>query len=127
MEIDLSAYNDAISVIKSDLMTIEQQKQDFTPMAEFKQFDSLLKTLDFRINDFQQVLPTVDPRCGLLYAGGLVLKHIFWNRDCYRYSLDTLSSRRIAAKKFQHGPFCVKSVNLYEGFRKICICITQVD
>ena len=36
MEIDLSAYNDAISVIKSDLMTIEQQKQHFTPMVELK-------------------------------------------------------------------------------------------
>ena len=57
-------------------MTIEQQKQDFTPMVELKQIDSLLKTLDFRLNDFQQVLPIVYPRCGLLYVGGLVLKHI---------------------------------------------------
>jgi len=39
MEIDLSAYHDAISLIKSDLMTIEQQKQDFTPMAELKPID----------------------------------------------------------------------------------------
>jgi len=65
MEIDLSVYHDTISVIKSDVMTIEQQKQDFTPMAELKQNDSLLKTLDSRLNDFQQVLPRVDPRRGL--------------------------------------------------------------
>ena len=76
-EIDLSAYHDTISVIKSDLMTIEQQKQDFTPIAELKQIDSLLKTLDSRLNDFQQVLPRVDPRRGLLDVGGSVLKHIF--------------------------------------------------
>jgi len=76
-EIDLSAYHDTISAIKSDLMTIEQQKQDFTPIAELKQIDSLLKTLDSRLNDFQQVLPRVDPRRGLLDVGGSVLKHIF--------------------------------------------------
>jgi len=76
-EINLSAYHDTISVIKSDLMTIEQQKQDFTPIAELKQIDSLLKTLDSRLNDFQQVLPRVDPRRGLLDVGGSVLKHIF--------------------------------------------------
>ena len=58
-------------------MTIEQQKQDFTPMAELKQIDSLLKTLDSRLNDFQQVLSRVDPRRGLLDVGGLVLKYIF--------------------------------------------------
>jgi len=77
MEIDLTAYHDTISVIKSDLMTIEQQKQDFTPMAELKQIDLLLKTLDSRLNDFQQDLPRVDPRRGLLYVGGLMLKHVF--------------------------------------------------
>jgi hypothetical protein len=58
-------------------MTIEQQKQGFTPMAELKRIDSLLKTLDSRLNDFQQVLPRVDPRRGLLDVGGLVLKQIF--------------------------------------------------
>jgi len=77
MEIDLSVYHDTISVIKSNLMTIEQQKQDFTPMAELKQIDLLLKTLNSRLNDFHQVLPRVDPRRGLLDVGGLVLKHIF--------------------------------------------------
>jgi len=77
MEIDLSAYHDTISVIKSDLMTIEQQKQDFKLMAGLKRIDPLLKTLDSRLNDFQQVLPRVDPHRGLLDVGGLVLKQIF--------------------------------------------------
>jgi len=35
MDIDFSVYQ-TFSVIKSDLMTIEQHKQDFTPMAELK-------------------------------------------------------------------------------------------
>jgi len=42
-----------------------------------KQIDSLLKTLDSRLNDFQQVLPRLDPRHSLLDVGGLVLKQIF--------------------------------------------------
>ena len=46
-------------------------------MTKLKQLDSPLKTLDSRLNDFQQVLPRVDPRRGLLDVGGLVLKHIF--------------------------------------------------
>ena len=42
-----------------------------------KQIDSLLKTLDSRLNDFQQVLPRLDPCHGLLDVGGLELKQIF--------------------------------------------------
>jgi len=75
MEIDLSAYHDTISVIKSDLMTIAEAR--FHAGAELKQIDSLLKALDSRQNDFQQILPRVDPSRGLLEIGGLVLKHIF--------------------------------------------------
>ena len=56
MEIDLSAYRDTISVIRSDMMINEQQKQEFTPVSELKHEDSLLETLDARLSDFQQVL-----------------------------------------------------------------------
>jgi len=38
-----------------------------------KHVDLLLATLDARLNDFQQVLPRLDPRHGLLDLGGLVL------------------------------------------------------
>ena len=70
MEIVLSAYHDTIWVIRSDLITIEQQKQEFTPIAELKQIDSLLKTLDPGLNDFQHVLPRLDPCHGLLDVRG---------------------------------------------------------
>ena len=39
MEIDLSAYRDSVSVIRSDMMIIEQQKQEFTPVSELKHVD----------------------------------------------------------------------------------------
>ena len=37
----------------------------------------MLATLDARLNDFQQVLPRLDPRRGLLDLGGLILKQMF--------------------------------------------------
>ena len=37
----------------------------------------MLKTLDARLSDFQQVLPRLDPHRGLLVLGGLLLKQIF--------------------------------------------------
>ena len=55
VEIDLSAYHDTISVIRSG-MNFEQQKQEFKPVYELKHMDSFLKTLDARLSDFQQVL-----------------------------------------------------------------------
>ena len=42
-----------------------------------KHVDLLLATLDARLNDFQQVLPRLDPRRGLLDLGGLILKQMF--------------------------------------------------
>ena len=42
-----------------------------------KQSDSLLKTLDSRLNDSQQVLPRLYPSRCLIDVGGLVLKQIF--------------------------------------------------
>jgi hypothetical protein len=41
VEIDLSAYHDMIPVIRSDLMNIEKQKQQFTPVSVLKQFELL--------------------------------------------------------------------------------------
>ena len=70
MEIVLSAYHDTFWVIRSEFITVEQQKQEFTPIAELKQIDSLLKTLDSRLNDFQHVLPRLYPCHGLLDVCG---------------------------------------------------------
>ena len=41
MEIDLSAFHDMIPVIRSDLMNIEKQKQEFTPVSVLKQIELL--------------------------------------------------------------------------------------
>jgi len=70
LRIDLTMYHDIISTVKSDLLLVEQRKQAFTPVAELKQIELLLNTLDFRLNEFHQVLPRLDTCRGLVNIGG---------------------------------------------------------
>jgi hypothetical protein len=58
-------------------MSVESQKQEFTPVNELKQIETLLETLDSKLNDVHQVLPRLDSRRGLVDIGGTVLKTIF--------------------------------------------------
>jgi hypothetical protein len=66
-----------VSVIKSDLITIEKQKQEFTPTVELKQVESYLNVLEDKLQEFHQVLPRSDRRRGLLNLGGTILKTVF--------------------------------------------------
>ena len=77
--IDLSTYHDIISTVKSDFLLIEQRKQVFTPVAELKQIELLLNTLDSRLDEFHQVLRRLDARRGLINIGGKILKTLFRN------------------------------------------------
>ena len=56
---------------------IESQKQEFTPNSELKQIETLLNTLELRLRIFQQVLPRLNRRRGLLNFGGTILKSVF--------------------------------------------------
>jgi hypothetical protein len=58
-------------------MSVESHKHEFTPVKELQQIKTLLETLDFKLNDFHQVLPRLDTRRGLVDIGGTVLKTIF--------------------------------------------------
>jgi hypothetical protein len=58
-------------------MSNERQKQEFTPVFELQQIETLLETLDSRLNEFHQVLPRLDPRRGLVDFGSIILKTIF--------------------------------------------------
>ena len=77
LRIDLSRYHDIISTVKSYLLLTEQRKQAITPVAELKQIELLLNTLDSRIDEFHQVLPRLDARRGLINIGGKILKTLF--------------------------------------------------
>jgi len=44
LDIDTNTYEEIISTFK-DLLLVENQKKEFTPISELKQIDSLLNTL----------------------------------------------------------------------------------
>jgi hypothetical protein len=46
LNVNLSTYEDVLSVIKNDLFVIEKQKQDFTPTIELKQVECYFKMLE---------------------------------------------------------------------------------
>jgi hypothetical protein len=70
-------FYEVASSIKADLLAIEQQKKEFTPVSELKQIETLLENLEDKLHDFHQVLPQSDIRRGLLDFGGTILKNLF--------------------------------------------------
>jgi hypothetical protein len=74
---NMSAYQEVISTIRSDILIVERQKQEFTPMAELKQTETLLQTLETKLSNFYQFLPRLDRRRALVGFGGTALKFLF--------------------------------------------------
>jgi hypothetical protein len=70
-------YQDALSTIRGDLLAIEQHEQEFTSTSVLKLIETLLATLELKLQAFKQILPKLDPRRGLLDFGGSVLKALF--------------------------------------------------
>jgi hypothetical protein len=52
INLNISAYEDAIATIRTYTLSIEKQKTEFTPFSELKQVESLLDTLEFKLHDF---------------------------------------------------------------------------
>ena len=46
LDLNTNAYEEIISTVKGDLLLVENQKKEFTPISELKQIDSLLNTLE---------------------------------------------------------------------------------
>ena len=62
IDLDMSQYKEIISTLKGNLLFVESQKKDFTPISELKQIEILLDTLEFKLSDFYQILPKLDNR-----------------------------------------------------------------
>jgi len=77
INVNLSTYSDVISTLKSDLLIIERQRQEFTPIHELKLIEALLRTLESKLHDFHQILPRLDPRRVMLEFGNTILKTLF--------------------------------------------------
>lgn len=76
--LDMSAYEEMISTIKGDLPLVEGQRSEFTSISELKQTEALLNTLESRLRHFQQILPMLGRRRGLMSFGYTVLKTLFF-------------------------------------------------
>jgi hypothetical protein len=74
-------YQDALSTIRGDLLVIEQHEQEFTSTYELKLIETLLATLESKLQAFKQILPKLDPCCGLLNFGGSVLKAVWYSSN----------------------------------------------
>jgi hypothetical protein len=57
LDLNTNTYEEIISIVNGDLLLVENQKKEFTPLSEFKQIDSLLNTLEQKLCDFYQILP----------------------------------------------------------------------
>ena len=77
LNIDLSTYHEIISTIRTDLISVEQQKKEFIPIFELKQIEVFLNMLESKLYDFHQVLPQLDRRRALVNFGGKILKALF--------------------------------------------------
>jgi hypothetical protein len=77
VDFDLSTYYDTMSTVTSDLIVMERQKREFTPMHELQQIGLLLQTLESKLQSFAQFLPRLDNKRGLLNLGGTILKSLF--------------------------------------------------
>jgi len=77
IDIDMSAYEKAVATIKADPILLEGHRKELTSNSDLNQITTLLNTLEVRLYNFQQLLPRLDRRRGLINFGGTVLKTLF--------------------------------------------------
>jgi len=75
--VEMEPYEEAVSIIRGDLLTVEERKQEFTFNSELKWIDTLLTTLETKLRALKHILPKLDPRRGLIDFGGAMLKDLF--------------------------------------------------
>ena len=68
-ELDVNSYEEAVLTIRNDLRVIYESKREFTSIAELRQIEVLLDTLETRIHNFHHRLPKPDNRRGMMNIG----------------------------------------------------------
>jgi len=76
-ELSVSSYEEAVSIIRNDLRLMNEQKKGFTSIAELRQIEVLLDTLESRIRNFHQLVPRPYNRRGMMNIGGTIFKTLF--------------------------------------------------
>jgi len=67
----MSAYEDAVATVEADIISFEGHRKEFISNSELNQITTLLNTLEVRLYNFQQLLPKLDRRRGLLTSMAL--------------------------------------------------------
>jgi hypothetical protein len=73
-DIDMSAYEEAITDVKADILSLEVYRKEAVSNFELNQIKTLMDTLEVRLHSFQRLLPKYDCRRGLINLGGNILK-----------------------------------------------------
>jgi len=76
-ELNVNPYEEAVLTIWNDVRVMYESKREFTSIAELRQIEVLLDTLETRIHNFRHLLPKPDNRRGLINIGGTALKALF--------------------------------------------------
>jgi hypothetical protein len=74
---DLTAYEDATTILREDLSRVEEIVKLTTPIGEMRHVKTALNSLENKLGDLKQFLLKVDRRRGLINAGGSILKVLF--------------------------------------------------
>ena len=75
--LNVSTYEVVLSTIKSDLSIVLMHKQDFTPMSELREVETLLDNIESKRSQFKQLFPKKEPRRSLMNVAGTVLRALF--------------------------------------------------
>jgi hypothetical protein len=74
INLDVTAHQDGISAVREDLLLVETQTKEFTAFSKLKQTETLLQTSESELHNFQQILPRLHPRQGIIYFLGTCLE-----------------------------------------------------
>jgi len=77
IDVDMSPYEEAVATVKTDITSLEGHRKKWVSNSEMHQISALLNTLEVRLYNFQQLLPRLDRRRGLINFGGSILKSLF--------------------------------------------------
>ena len=84
-EFKVSLYEEAIAIVRCDLMLMHKQSKEFTFVTELKQIEVLLNSLESKLHYFYQLLPKPEYRRGMINMGTLGFESPLWNRNNGRY------------------------------------------
>ena len=76
-DVDMNAYEGTVATVKADIISLKGHRKKWVSNSEMQQISTLLNTLEVRIYNFQQLLPRLDRRRGLMNFGGSILKSLF--------------------------------------------------